>query len=158
MLLEYHWSMTVFIGADHRGYELKQSLIQWIKEKGISLTDCGNSVYDPEDDYPDYTHTVVQNVKKSGEDAFGIVICGSGMGVCIAANKEKGIRCGLGINPLQVKHGRDADNINVLAIASDVVSVQEAKEMVEMFLQTPFSNEERHVRRLNKIEKLTNNQ
>jgi ribose 5-phosphate isomerase B len=146
--------MKVYIGADHRGFELKGKLVSWLKEKGHDVVDCGNSVYDKDDDYPDYAKAVAGKVAESPEGGRGIVICGSGIGVSIAANKVKGIRSVVGINHDHVFHGRDSDDINILALAPDYISEDIMKEMIVAFLETPFSREDRHVRRKKKVEAL----
>ncbi|HLB60588.1 MAG: hypothetical protein A3D44_00010 [Candidatus Staskawiczbacteria bacterium RIFCSPHIGHO2_02_FULL_42_22] len=145
--------MKVYVGADHRGFALKEKLKDWLSEKGYTVVDCGNTVHDPDDDYPDFASAVAKNVRKNHEDR-GIVICGSAMGVGITANKFKGIRCGVGINVEDVHHGRDHDDINVLGLSSDYVDPEVSLEMTTMFLETPFNQGERHVRRLKKIEKI----
>lgn len=153
--------MTIYIGADHRGFKLKEKIKPWLIEKGFQVEDCGNSRYDPDDDYPDFAAAVAKmvqqtasNAASTGEGARGIVICGSAMGVTIAANKFRGIRCGVGINSQDVHHGRTNDNINILGLSADYVDEKDSYEMTKVFLTTPFSHEERHVRRLKKIEQL----
>lgn len=151
--------MEVFIGADHRGYSLKETLKIWIHDHGFSVTDCGSFAYDRNDDFTVYTFDVAKRVSIDGGSvtdlvppALGIVICGSGGGVTIAANKVRGVRCGQGVNKDDVIHNRKHDNINVLAIGADFVKDDEAKTMVEAFLSTPFAHEERLIRRLRAIE------
>lgn len=142
--------MRVFIGADHRGFELKEGLLVWIKGLGYELVDCGAYEYVKTDDYVDFSAKVASEVVKNKEDR-GVVICGSGVGVEIVVGKVAGVLSGLGISAEQVTAARRDDNINVLALAADYVSEEEAKEMVKAFLETKFSGEERHVRRLEKI-------
>lgn len=146
--------MKVYLGADHRGFQLKEQIKSWLGKEGYDVEDCGNLTHDPADDYPDYACAVAEGVKKAPEDSRGIVICGSGIGVDIVANKYAGVRCGLGINTDHVKHGRSNDNINVLSLPSDLVSFEQAKEMVKVFLKTEFSKEERFLRRQKKIEEI----
>jgi len=146
--------MKVFIGADHRGFELKEHLKKFLSEKGYIVEDCGNTAYDKDDDYPDFAAAVARKVQASGKDGRGIVICGSAMGVGITANKFKGIRCGVGITVEDVHHGRDHDDINIVGLSSDYVNEKTSLEMAEIFLKTAFSNSERHVRRIKKIEKI----
>lgn len=146
--------MKVYIGADHRGFELKEKLKSWLSEKGYEVVDCGNSVYDKDDDYPDYAKAVAGNVQREGASGRGIVICGSGIGVSFAANKVGSVRCAIGINKDHVFHGRDSDDINILALAPDYISEEQSKEMVETFLKTPFSNEKRHLRRRKKVSEM----
>lgn len=148
--------LKVYIGTDHRGFKLAEELYIWLLEQNIDVKNVGVEKLDPDDDYVEYARevaVVIASDAKMDRTSRGIVLCGSGVGVCVVANKVKGVRCGLGINAEQVKSAREDDDINVLAIAADHVSEIEAKEMVKVFLETEFSNEERHKRRLEKIEK-----
>ena len=149
--------MKVYIGSDHRGFALKQVLNSWLAENNYSSKDAGALELVQTDDYVDYASAVAKTVAndiQKGEEARGIVICGSGFGVDFTANKIKGIRSGIGFDEAQVKHGRTNDDINVLALASMFIDAETAKQLVKIFLETPFSNEERHVRRIEKINKL----
>lgn len=149
--------IRVFLGTDHRGFKLAEELAIWMMENNIPLKNCGAWEFDKDDDYVDYAkevaHTVSNDIKL-GRTSRGIVLCGSGVGVDIVANKVKGIRCGLGISAKQIKEAREDDDINVLAIAADYIGEKEAKEMIIAFLETPFSGEERHKRRIRKISNL----
>lgn len=142
--------MNVYIGADHRGFELKQQLVPWIKELGHDVTDCGNTTYDPQDDFPDFSFAVADQVAAS-PGSLGILICGSGGGVTIAANKVNGIRCVTAWNIEDVQHNRAHDDANVIAIAANFVTFVQAKGLVKAFLETPFSGEEKYIRRIKKI-------
>jgi len=144
--------MTVFIGADHRGYPLKEVLKTWVTELGHTVTDCGNTVLDPHDDYPDFAFAVAHEVAYVKEYR-GIVICGSGAGVSIAVNKIDGIRAVLGVTPEQVRDARSDDDVNVIALASDYLTEEQAKAVVKTFLDTPFDPQERFLRRIDKITK-----
>ena len=144
--------MTIFIGADHRGFELKNKLVEYLQNKNIRVEDLGNYEYDPEDDYPDYAQKVAQAVLQNPENFLGIVICGSGIGVCMAANRMKGIYCGMGMNVEHVKHGRQNDHINVLSLASDIVSQKESEEMIDAFINTQPNKKDKYTRRLQKID------
>lgn len=142
----------IYIGADHRGFALKEVIKTFLKDKKIEFEDVGNLVYNPEDDYPDWALAVARAVAKDiGHSAKGIVICGSGVGVDIVANKVKGIRCGLGFDGKQVKMARENDDINCLALAADFIDEEKAENLIEIFLETPFSGEEKHKRRVEKI-------
>ena len=142
--------MKVFIGADHGGFELKKKLIAWLSEQQHDIVDCGNTRFDPTDDFPDFAFAVADRVAADPESR-GIVLCRSAGGVTIAANKVKGVRAVTGVNPTDVAHNRGHDDANVLAISGDYTGENEAKELVRVFLTTPFAGEERFVRRLNKI-------
>jgi len=144
--------MTLFVGADHRGFELKNALIEYLHEKNIRIEDLGNYQLDPEDDFPDYAKKVSQAVLQNPEEFLGIVICGSGVGVAIAANRSKGVRCGLGFEPNQVKHMRENDHVNVLSLASEYVDFEKAKELVDIFIETQPKKEQKYLRRIGKLD------
>ena len=152
--------MKVYIGTDHRGFKLKEELKIWFIENKIALKDVGAFQYDPNDDYPLIAEEVARHVAtdfgKGLNDARGIVICGSGVGVDIVANKIKHIRAGFAKSADQVKESREDDDINVLAIPSDFTNEEEAKKIVKIFLGTPFSKEEKKIRRLSEIDKIEN--
>ncbi len=142
--------MTIFFGADHKGFFLKETLKQWATEHGHTVVDCGNTVLDPHDDYPDFAFAVAKKVVEQPENR-GIVICGSGAGISIAVNKIDGIRASLAVTPEQVADARSDDDINVIALASDYLTEEQAKAIAEKFLVTPFDPQERFVRRIGKI-------
>lgn len=142
--------MMIYIGADHRGFELKAKINKWLQGRGYEFEDVGAYEYDLGDDYVDYAIAVAEKV---GEKNRGIVICGSGVGVDVAANKVKGVRCGLGFAVDQVHAARKDDNINVLALASDNATEEQAVEMVEKFLETGFVGDEKYLRRIEKIKR-----
>lgn len=144
--------MKVFIGADHRGFELKERLKAWLSSEGYDVTDCGNTVYDKDDDYPDFSFAVADRLVSEGPGAKGIVICGSGVGVTIAANKVRGIRCSPATSEQEITRGVADDDLNVLAISADYVGKEEAEKMITAFLTASFVGDTRHVRRLKKIE------
>lgn len=138
----------VYLGADHRGYDLKARIAKWLAGRGYEFEDMGAYEYDHDDDYVDYAIKVAEAVAHSGR---GIVICGSGVGVSVAANKIKGVRCGLGFCEDQVHAVRKEDNINVLALPADNVDEEHALKLIEKFLETPFVESERYLRRIEKI-------
>ena len=146
----------VFIGTDHAGFELKEKLVPFLKELGYEVEDKGAFKYDENDDYPDYIKLVAQAVMEGpdSEERKGIVLGGSGEGEEISANKIGGIRAAeyYGGNLEIVKLARQHNNANVLSLGARFISEVEAKDAVKLFLQTDFSGEERHVRRINKIE------
>ncbi|MBI2031635.1 MAG: RpiB/LacA/LacB family sugar-phosphate isomerase [Candidatus Levybacteria bacterium] len=154
--------MKVYIGADHRGFELKEGLKTWFTENKIEIKDLGAFKYDPGDDYPVYAEQVARHVAtdlgRDFNDSRGILICGSGVGVDIVANKFKHIRSGLAVNPEQIEKARLDDDINVLTIPADYINEQNAKIIVKLFLETPFSHEKKKERRLAEIEKIENEQ
>ncbi len=142
--------MTIYIGADHRGFHLKEKLVTWLRSDGHDVTDCGAFTFDPDDDFPDFSFAVADNVVRDS-GSRGIVICGSGGGVSIAANKVKGVRCTTAVHVSDVKHNRQADDINVLALSSDYTDFDEAKELLKAFIVVEYEAQDRHNRRLNKI-------
>ena len=139
----------IFIGADHRGWKVKEKIKEWLLENGETVTDLGAEKYDKDDDYPDYAIAVAE--KTVAESGIGVVICGSGIGGAIAANKVSGARAGLCLLEKQVRWAREDDNINILVLSADLVPEDDNLEMVSLFLKTVFSSEERHIRRLKKI-------
>ncbi|MFZ2024731.1 MAG: RpiB/LacA/LacB family sugar-phosphate isomerase [Microgenomates group bacterium] len=143
--------MTVFLGADHRGFPLKEYLKTYLVGKGYSVVDCGNTVLDPHDDYPDFAFAVAKAVMEHPEDHRGIVLCGNGAGVSIAVNKIDGVRAVLGVTPEQVKDARNDDDINIIALASNYLTENQASGIVDSFLTTSFGAKERYIRRIEKI-------
>ena len=146
----------IFIGADHRGFELKGKIAKWLAGRAClpagrdyEFEDVGAFEYDHEDDYADYAILVAERVAERNKR--GVVICGSGVGVDIAANKVKGVRCGLGWEEDQVHAARKEDNINVLALAADNIDEKKAMKLVETFLETEFVETDRYLRRVEKI-------
>ena len=147
--------MQIFIGADHRGFSLKRDLVKWLKTNH-EVNDLGALKYNPKDDYPLYARKVAEKVR-SDSKSFGILLCGSGVGVDVVANKFDGIRASIGKTPAQVRSGRRDDDMNVLVIASDYTSEDEARNMIKAFLSTPFSEDRGHKRRLDEIKKIEEN-
>lgn len=145
--------MKIFLGADHRGYRLKEGLKKSLKLAGHAVVDVGAVVLDPEDDYVDYAQEVASSVAKD-PTSRGVLLCGSGHGVDIVANRYTQVRSILGFNMDVVVQGREHEDANVLSIPSDWVSEEEAQEMVAVFLETAFSGAERHQRRIEKVRAL----
>lgn len=143
--------MKIYIGADHRGFALKEQLKKYLAREGYEVLDKGNAQYDAEDDYPDFACVVAERVSHE-QDARGILICGSGAGVAIAANKFKGIRAATITDPEQARMARSDEDINILALPADFLDEKTAREIVQIFLTTVFSAAERHLRRIAKIE------
>lgn len=144
--------MTIFIAADHRGFEMKNQLIDYLHEKNIRIEDLGAYEKDPEDDFPDFAKKVAGAVLQKPDVFLGIIISGSGVGNTIAANRLKGIRCGLCFNEEQTAHTRQNDHINVLSLPADFVSFEEAKIIVDTFLATQPKQEEKYLRRIKKLD------
>jgi ribose 5-phosphate isomerase B len=148
--------LVVYVGADHRGFALKNQLVNWLILEKINVEDVGAHQFDPDDDYPDIAQKLAQRVV-SDSNSVGVVLCGSGVGVTVAANKVDGVRAGLALSQSEVAHARSADDINVLAISAEAVTLEEAKRLVQTFLVTPFNSQKRYVRRLQKIAKMEEN-
>ena len=142
----------IYLGADHRGYDLKEKIKKWLKDKRYEFVDFGNDKLDQEDDYPDFALKVIRKIKKEGD--FGILFCGSGVGMDILANRFSHIRCGLGFVSQQIRIAKRDDNINCLSLPTDYTTEEEARPMIEMMLETNFSETEKYVRRLAKIDKI----
>ncbi len=142
--------MHVYLAADHRGYEMKTELLEWLESNGHEVTDLGPKKYVKRDDYPDYGFALGEKVA-SDPDSFGIGVCGSGVGMAIAANKVPGIRAGQAREPEIAAVGRSDDNTNVLILSADYIELAEAKKVAETWLATEFANEERFKRRIDKI-------
>jgi len=142
--------MTIYLGTDHRGFQLKQKILDLLVEKHFQVVDCGNTILDLKDDYPDYAFAVADKVAADPESK-GIILCGSGVGASVAANKIKGIRCAIGFSAEQVKAGRNDDDMNILTIAANYTDEKLAEELVTTFLNTPFAQAERYIARINKI-------
>jgi len=143
--------MTIYIGADHRGFELKESLKKYLTENNYQVVDLGNDHYDVNDDYPDFAKLVAGKVSQEGENSRGILICRSGAGVDIVANKFKGVRSSLITDINQAELVRKDDDVNILSLASELVDDGKAKKIVDVWLKTPFSGTEKDIRRINKI-------
>jgi ribose 5-phosphate isomerase B len=142
--------MKIYLGADHAGYEQKEQLKKFLVDKGYEVVDDGAFSYDKDDDYPDFCGKAAVDVA-ANPGSFGFVFGKSGTGEMVVANKIRSIRCGLAINDENVRLMREHNDCNMLSFGSNFVSESEMKELALLFLQTPFSGEERHVRRIEKI-------
>jgi len=142
--------MKIVIGADHGGFELKNFLIRELKKENFEVTDLGNTLYDAKDDYPDFAFAVAEAVS-TGKAERGIIICGSGVGANIAANKVKGVRACLCHDTYSAHQGVEHDAMNVLCMGARIIGIETAKALVFSFLNANFIKEERFVRRLEKV-------
>lgn len=138
--------MKVIIGSDHGGYALKQEIIEHLKSRGFEVTDVGTHS-EESCDYPIYAKPVAEAIQK-GEAELGILVCGTGIGMSMAANKEKGIRAALCHDTFSAKATREHNDANILCMGARVVGPGLALMIVDTFLDTPFSNDERHIRRI----------
>jgi len=142
--------LNLAIAADHAGYELKQNIAAFLKTQGHVVEDLGTDRPDLPDDYPDFAEAIGKAVR-DGRAERGILICGSGVGACVAANKILGIRAGLCHDTYSAHQGVEHDNMNVLVLGSRIIGTELAHELVRAFLGAQFTGEERHLRRLAKI-------
>jgi ribose 5-phosphate isomerase B len=141
--------MKLAIASDHAGFELKQAVLQHLKEKKWDVADLG--AYDTKpSDYPDFAE-LVGNALRDGRADRGILICGSGVGVSVAANKFPGIRAGICHDTYSAHQGVEHDDMNVLVLGARVIGVALAQELIDAYLNAVFSHEERHMQRLNKV-------
>lgn len=144
----------IYLGADHRGFYLKEKIKKWLREWNLPFEDLGNHSYQRDDDYPQFAAAVARRVSQHEQEAVGIVICGSGVGVDIVANRFPLIRCGLGFSAAQIRAARRDDDINILALPADFLSEKRAKKIVMTFLQEEFDKDPAHQRRIEEIEKV----
>lgn len=149
--------MKISIGADHAGYEMKRELIEFVEKLGHTVHDVGTFEPGKPDDYPDYATLVAEDIR-AGKADRGILVCGSGVGVSVAANKYKGIRAGLCHDHYSAHQGVEHDDMNVLVLGSRIIGPMLAQDVAEAFLAAKFSNEERHLRRLNKVKGIEQNE
>jgi RpiB/LacA/LacB family sugar-phosphate isomerase len=144
--------MRITIGSDHAGFELKKLLIEYLQKNGHQLKDVGTHNTQPVD-YPDFAEAVSLSVLR-GESERGILICGSGVGASVAANKIPGIRAGLCHDTYSAHQGVEHDNTNLLVLGSRIIGPELAKDLCTAYINARFTGEERHVRRLGKIQKI----
>lgn len=143
--------MLIYIASDHRGFQLKELLKNFLSEKGYEVVDVGNKELTAEDDYPDFAYLAAHAVSQDVDNRKGIVICGSGAGVDIVANKIQGIRSVLAINKEQAIATRRDDDTNILALSADYIEEEDAKEIVLAWITEKFIGGENHIRRIEKI-------
>lgn len=146
--------MKIAIATDHAGFEFKQKIKKFLIENNYEVEDFGASSLNPDDDYPDFIKNAAKYVSKNG--GFGIILGKSGAGEAIVANKYPKIRAILGVNKENVKLSREHNDANILSIGSILTPLEKAKELIDLFLKTPFSGENRHIRRIKKIEEIEN--
>ena len=142
----------IYLGADHAGFHLKEELKKYLEELGYQYEDLGNQEMDLQDDYPDFALKVAERVAETNEK--GILVCSTGLGMCLAANKVKGIRGVAVWDEFTAIQSREHNNANILCLAGKVLDLETAKKILWVWLETEFSQEERHVRRLKKVEEI----
>ncbi len=163
--------MKVYLATDHAGFELKNKVVEFLKKEGYEVEDCGPETYDKNDDYPDFISKAALKVSENPDD-FGIVFGGSGQGEAIVANKFKNVRCALFYGPIippiatdisgkesddpyeMLRLTREHNNSNMLSIGVRFMSASDAMNAIKLFLNSKYSGEERHARRIEKIKKL----
>ncbi len=143
----------IYLGADHRGYELKEQLKLYLEDTEWEFTDCGAFEYDEADDYPDYGGRVASTLQQN-LNCCGILLCGSGQGVCIAANRYRGVRAILAYDSDVVRQGVKHDHANVICLPADDFGIEDIKEMVRTFMETEPLEEDKYVRRTHKLDEL----
>lgn len=146
----------IYLGADHRGFKLKEKLKTFLKGENYEFEDLGNTVLDPSDDYPDFAAKVAEKVSENPKENRGILLCGSGVGMDIVANKFKGVRSALvwSAEEALVKQSRQHDDSNVLSLPADYLTEEQVRGIVKLWLETPFLGVERHIRRIQEIKAL----
>lgn len=143
---------TVYFGSDHAGLELKLKLKEYLETQGHKVIDLGAFKVEPPTDYPDIAHEVAEKVREN-HGVRGILVCGTGIGMCMAANKSQGIRAAVCESVETVEMTRKHNDANVLCLGGRVLQPEIAKKMVDAFMNTPFEEGERHVRRVKKIDR-----
>ena len=147
--------MRISVAADHNGYELKNEISEILKRDGHDVIDIGPHSLDPLDDYPDFAKPLAKSVS-SGETDRGIMVCGSGVGASVAANKVKGVRAAVCHDIYSAHQGVEHDDMNVLCLGSRIVGTEVVRELVSAYISAVYTNEERHARRLNKVIEMEN--
>jgi RpiB/LacA/LacB family sugar-phosphate isomerase len=146
----------LYIASDHGGFNLKEQIKVFLQTENMGVTDLGPAFLNSDDDYPDFAALVAEKVSANPQNDCGILICRSGQGVNITANKFKDVRAALVWNAKEAVASRTDDLSNVLSIPADYVTAEQATEIVKVWLETPIGTIERHVRRVNKIKELEN--
>ncbi len=144
--------MRIVVGADHAGFDLKEILAAYLRHRGHEVVDIGTNSDDPVD-YPDYAEALSRTIL-DGRAERGVLICGSGVGASVAANKSPGIRAGLCHNTYSARQGVEHDDMNVLVLGARVIGIEVARDLVDHFLAARFNGEQRHHRRVEKIKAL----
>lgn len=147
--------MKIFIGADHNGFALRNNIKDYLVRAGYDVSNVDNATLNPEDDYPLQAIKLVHELQlNNDEDSRGILICGSGQGMCMAANRFKGIRALLGYDRQSIVSARHDDDANVLCLPANTIQKEDAFMLVETFLNTKFSHIGRHQRRIKELDEL----
>jgi ribose 5-phosphate isomerase B len=149
--------MKIYLGADHGGIKLKNEILLWLKGWHFEFEDLGAFDFNSDDDYPDYAWPVAMKVGNEPK-AMGILVCRSGQGVCVVANKAKGVRAAIAWNEQSAHAARNDDDANVLCLPADYLTIDNAKKIVHTFLSTKFDHsDEKYKRRVDKVRKIDTN-
>ncbi len=144
----------IYLGADHRGYKLKEGIKKYLSGFNFQFEDLGNAVFDKNDDYVDFAKAVSKNVGKNPLQNKGILFCGSGTGMAIVANKSRGIRAVVAFDEKIAKLSRQHNDANVLCLPADFLTEKKTEKIIISWIKEKFSKEKRHVRRIEKITKI----
>lgn len=148
--------MKIYIGADHNGFEMRGKLAEYLRRLGYEVDDEGDSALNPEDDFPQFASRVVAALKRDNEpDSRGILICGSGQGMCMTANRYKGIRASLCWDKTEARAARNDDDSNILCLPARYISQDDAESIAKTFLETAFAGATRFKRRIKEMDELT---
>lgn len=147
--------MKIYVGADHNGFHLQNELVLFLKQAGYDVVNDGDAKLDPDNDFPVYAQRVVKDVLSSDDsDARGVLLCGSGQGMCMAANRYKGIRALLGYDVESVRSARNDDDANIICLPANTLKKENIRLLVETFLHTPFAAAPRFVRRIQEMDQI----
>ncbi|HKU18544.1 MAG TPA: RpiB/LacA/LacB family sugar-phosphate isomerase [Candidatus Saccharimonadales bacterium] len=146
--------MHIYIGADHNGFEMKRSLLEELTRTGYDVVDTGDETLNPDDDFPQFAARTIAALKASDDDARAVLICGSGQGMCMAANRYKGVRASLVWNIEEARASRNDDDSNVLCLPARYISIDDAVKLTEVWLATPFAGAARFKRRIKELDQL----
>jgi ribose 5-phosphate isomerase B len=146
--------MKIFIGADHAGFAFKKEIAAFLGRSGHEVVDAGDTTLDPNDDFPQFAGRVVAGLLAEKGDSRGILICGSGQGMCMAANRFKGIRASLCWNVDEARSGRNDDDSNILCLSARSLELKDAEAIVTTWLATPFAGAARFKRRIKELDEL----
>jgi len=142
----------IYLGADHGGYKLKEKIKEHLAGKRVAASDLG-AFSEEASDYPDFAFAVAEKVRDGDASDYGVLVCTTSIGTCVAANKIKGVRAAVGYTEHAVIQARDHVDANVLCLGAEEIDHKEAIRLVDLFLETPFSGIDRHIRRISKIQK-----
>jgi ribose 5-phosphate isomerase B len=147
--------MKIYLGADHNGFERKAELMEYLQRSGYEIVDEGDIERKPEDDFPQFAGRVVSAMREDGsQESRGILICGSGQGMCMAANRFRGIRAALAFDQEEARSARNDDDANVLCLSARALNLDKSVGIVHTFLMTPFAGATRFKRRIQELDEL----